>query len=70
MMMAMAKPFRLITLNECSDQLRISDRYMRTLFLRTDFKPVLRISGKAFYMRYDFDAWQREYWELCTMELF
>ena len=66
------KPFRIISLKECAEDLDITPRYMRWLFHRSDpeFLPVFRINQIAFFMRYDFESWKQENWqELCTMEL-
>ena len=55
--------FKILSLKTCADRLHISDRYLRTLFQRTDFKPIFRINQVAYYMRTDFEYWATE---LCT----
>lgn len=60
------KPFKIISLRECADDLGVTDRYMREVFGRTAFLPVFRIQQVAYYMRYDFDNWKDAFWEACT----
>ena len=59
----MSNEARIVSLKNCADRLKISDRYLRTLFHRTDFRPIFRINQIAFYMRTDFEYWATE---ICT----
>ena len=54
---------KFMSLKTCAEELGVSDQYVRSLFRRTKFWPVLRIHQIAFYMRNDFEDWCLQYWK-------
>ena len=48
-------------LGRCASELGISKRWMRKLFQKTGFLPVLIINSKRFYLRHDFERWKKEH---------
>lgn len=45
-------------LQRCARELNVSLRWMRRLFRRTKFDPVLVINNKPFFLRHDFERWK------------